>query len=450
VRRPFLSLPSLLLFALPVAADTFILESASGTTAAAVAAKRGMTVVRLLKDNDSRLALVSGPASTPALIAMMKADPSVAQFEVDGEVDAPEKGAVGMAPSLTQLAGAISDTKLVNYYGDTVREAYSAQPTVGLIHLVEAQKSYGLGSGIVAVIDSGIDPNHPVLANSIVPGYDFLANRAGVPNELAELLQSTVGLLDQSTVGLLDQSTVGLLDRFFPAVLNQSTVGLLDQSTVGLLDATRIPSDFGHGTMVSGLIHLVAPNAKIMPLRAFQPQGTGQLSDIISAIYFAVQHGAKVINMSFSFTSSSPELAKAIAYANSHGVICVAAAGNAGQRAVVYPAGLPNVVGVGSTTATDLRSVFSNYGVYSVDMGAPGEALITSYPAGHYAGVWGTSFSSALVSGTVALMARVNPDIRAGDVSDNLDHGKPLADGVDEGDVRLDVLQALTACWRNR
>src|SRR5450759_481673 len=143
-----------------------------------------------------------------------------------------------------------------------------------------------------------------------------------------------------------------------------------------------------------------------MPLKAFKSDGSANLSDIIQAIYYAADHGATVISMSFDTETPSPDLKQAIATAMSRGAICVAAAGNEGEQELTYPAGFSGVVGVSSTTPTDGRSVFSNYAVPSVFMSAPGEALITTYPGNNYAGVWGTSFSTALVSGTVALLSQ--------------------------------------------
>jgi hypothetical protein len=99
--------------------------------------------------------------------------------------------------------------------------------------------------------------------------------------------------------------------------------------------------------------------------------------DIERAIYYAVDHGAKVINMSFSSVTTSAELTHAIDYASMHGVICLASAGNSGKRSVVFPAGYRNVMAIGSTTAADQRSAFSNHGDHLVKLAAPGEALIT-------------------------------------------------------------------------
>ena len=104
---------------------------------------------------------------------------------------------------------------------------------------------------------------------------------------------------------------------------------------------------------------------------------------------------------------------------------------------MVYPAGVPKAIGVGSTTMTDTRSAFSNYGD-DVRLAAPGEALITTYPGNNYAGVWGTSFSTALVSGAAALLSQMRAKGWQGSLMDAFEHGQRLhIDGM--GDARLDV-----------
>src|SRR5205807_8360965 len=160
----------------------------------------------------------------------------------------------------------------------------------------------------------------------------FTRNLPGIPSEFADLGQSTASILDQRTI----------------VILNQSTASILDQSTASILDTRQVPRTFGHGTMVAGIINLVAPTAQIMPLKAFEADGTAHLFDIRHAIYYAVDHGAKVINMSFSTEQRSAELKRAISYAASRGVVCVSAAGNNGSRQRVYPAAFDNVLGVGS------------------------------------------------------------------------------------------------------
>jgi thermitase len=142
----------------------------------------------------------------------------------------------------------------------------------------------------------------------------------------------------------------------------------------------------------------------LMPLKAFRSDGTGYRSDIVRAVYWAIQNNANVINMSFNLAAYSTELKNAVDYATLRGVICVAAAGNQGEDILVYPAALPNVIGVASTTNDDQRSSFSNYGQDLVWIAAPGEGIVTTYPFGTKAAAWGTSFSAPFVSGAAALM----------------------------------------------
>src|SRR6266403_1277258 len=223
-------------------------------------------------------------------------------------------------------------------------------------------------------------------------------------------------------------------------------VAVLDQSTAAVLDGGPY-SAFGHGTMTTGLVHLVAPKAQILPLKAFSSNGTGYLSNIVAALYYAVQHHANVVNMSFDLTSNSPSLAQAVSYANKAGVVLVAAAGNESTSAPVYPAALNNyVVGIASTTNWDSRSSFSNYGSVDVLIAAPGENAIRTYPGGTYASASGTSFSSPLVAGTVALMLSARPSLNQNQAASALSHAIHLTPDLNHG--RLDIYQAVSA-WVN-
>jgi len=193
--------------------------------------------------------------------------------------------------------------------------------------------------------------------------------------------------------------------------------------------------------MVAGIIHLVAPTAQIMPLKAFKADGTSNLLDILRAIYFAVDHRAKVINMSFSMVNSSPELMRAINFVTGYGVICVSSVGNTGKETLVFPAAYRNVIGVASTNNLDVRSTFSNFGHALTFMTAPGEGIITTYPGKHYAAGWGTSFSTPFVSGTAALLVQTQLTITPGEVFKVLAHAKSLSSDLGWG--RLDIYLAL-------
>ena len=195
--------------------------------------------------------------------------------------------------------------------------------------------------------------------------------------------------------------------------------------------------------MVAGIVHLVAPEAMIMPFKVFHADGTGYTSDIVRAIYRATNAGARVINMSFSMPDSSKAVALAVNYATYAGVICVASAGNQDLKTLVYPAAFKNVMGVASTTNDDTRSTFSNYGQQLVWVAAPGEGIITTYPFGAYAATWGTSFSAPFVSGTVALLLQVRWNMGYSDAAEAIAHAKPI--NSDLGYGRLDIFLAAQA-----
>jgi subtilisin family serine protease len=224
--------------------------------------------------------------------------------------------------------------------------------------------------------------------------------------------------------------------------VNQATAAVLDQATAAVLDDGE-HTHFGHGTMVAGMVHLVAPTAGIMPLKAFDARGQGYTSDIIRAIVYAVRHDAKVLNMSFSRSTPSNEIKRALDFATSRGVIAVASAGNDGESTLRYPAAYPHVMGVASTSNDDVRSPFSNYGADLVWVSAPGEGVITTYPWGSFAAVWGTSFSTPLVAGAAALLAGLEGTANQGQAAALIGHAQVLTPELGQG--RLDLFQAVSA-----
>jgi thermitase len=195
--------------------------------------------------------------------------------------------------------------------------------------------------------------------------------------------------------------------------------------------------------MVASMIHLVAPDAKIMPLRAFGANGAATISQIVAALHFAVDRNVNVVNMSFSVTEDSPALKAAIDFAASRGLILVAAAGNSGQATMVWPAAYANVIGVGSTDDFYVRAPWSNFGDALVSLAAPGADVITMYPQNHYAKVSGTSFSTPLVAGGAALLVDLNKKTDGAAAADALSHARAL--GHQElGAGELDLYDALT------
>lgn len=382
----------------------------------------GCNVKYGLGDPQGQLFLVTFPSILNPVTALLKLNLQlgIVDIEIDQSVKTLDAYA-GPAPSY------LSDQTPASYYGTTVWHGYLAQPANTLIRSAYTQSTYRVtGSGVtVAVIDTGADPTNPVLANVLVSGYDFTRNKNG-------------GSEDS------DVSASPDLSGAEAALVNQRTVAVLDQRTVAVLDGSQY-SAFGHGTMTAGIVHLVAPQAKIMPLKAFNADGSGYDSDVLRAIYYAVKNGATVLSMSFDYTSSSAELANAIKYANRNGVVSVASAGNDGQQIVVYPGGLPSVIDVASTSNSDIQSVFTNYGAPPVWLAAPGEGVMTTYPWGTWAAGWGTSFSAPLVSGTAALMLGANGNCTPSNVASGLAHADSISD-PQLGYGRLDTFLAVQAC----
>jgi hypothetical protein len=441
-------------FLLPAAAQDHYLVRAPISQIGGTAARHNLTIIRSFEGSAANLHLVAAPAGADVqrTLQAIQADASVQDAEPDLPVNLPETspGAALRQMGLPDPAP-LSDHTPVKYYGTTAWDAYVNQPAVFVINVAQAH-TLATGAGTVADLDTGADLNQPVLAGSLVAGYDFTRNIPG-GSEMADIDQSTDSILDQSTDSILDQSTDSILDQKAAFVLSQSTTAILDQSTDSILDQStdsildqlkaKLPAEFGHGTMVAGLIHLVAPTAKIMPVKVFTGAGTATVSNIVNGIYWAVDHGANVINMSFDSTTSSPELQTAINYANSKGVVCVAAAGNDGNQTLVYPAGYHSeVLGVASTNDQDIRSTFSNYGNALVTVAAPGEGMVTLYPGNNYAEGWGTSFSAPLVAGGAALLVQLGRNINEAQATQAISQASPTGQGLGAGELNL-----LQACF---
>jgi len=385
----------------------------------------GCQVSQNLGDPEGQLFVVTFPTLLDPITGLLKLKIGllgIVSVEIDQTVNATSANA-GPPPSY------LTDKTPVSYYGTTVWRGYVAQPATDLIGNNAAHSTFSVaGAGVtVAVIDTGVDPTHPVLAGVLLPGYDFTRNRNG-------------GSERTDVSGTTPSGSASA------AIVNQRTVAVLDQRTVAVLDNQKYAA-FGHGTMTAGLVHLVAPQAKIMPLKAFHADGTAYNSDILRAIYYGVRNGANVMNMSFNYTTHSPELARAINYANSRGVISVASAGNDGQKTVTYPGGFLGVIDVASTDNNDIQSTFTNYGAPPVWLAAPGEGVVTLYPFNTYAAGWGTSFSTPLVAGSAALLLGVHGNCPTLLVPGGLARTDWISD-PDLGFGRLNTYSAVQACHR--
>lgn len=228
---------------------------------------------------------------------------------------------------------------------------------------VRAPKAWRLERGafgtVVAVIDTGVQLNHPDLSARLVSGYDFV-NHDARPND-----------------------------------------------------------DNGHGTSVAGIVAATANSlgvtgmcmhCRVMPIKALDAHGIGYWTVAAKAIIWAADHHADVINMSFGGPTGGSTLASAIAYARSRGVVMIGAAGNDGLATRFYPAAFAGVISVAAAGDRDLRYDWSNYSTDWVDVAAPGCTWATKRGS-DYGSFCGTSAATPLVSGIAALIASARPSL---------------------------------------
>jgi subtilisin family serine protease len=242
------------------------------------------------------------------------------------------------------------------------------------INLVEAHKdSRYFGAGVkVAVLDTGVDTAHEIFQGSLAPSSEWK--------------------------------------------------DFVDNDTNPQEGGSALDAGFGHGTAVAGIILQVAPKATILPVRVLDRDGGGDLDDVIAGIDWAVQKGAKIINLSLGSVSNTDALTTMVNYAASRNVLVIASAGNQGQaNALTFPARMSRRFGaldssfgkifsVGSVNSTGVTSLFSNY---SGDLSgvAPGENIFTAFPGNQAIAATGTSFAAPLYSGAFALALSEHPNV---------------------------------------
>jgi subtilisin family serine protease len=253
---------------------------------------------------------------------------------------------------------------------------------------------------IIADIDTGVDANHPDLASQLVPGMAF-------------------GTGNSSTA---DEQGHGTL-------------------TVGIIAAA---ADNGIG--ISG----VCPLGRVMPLR-IHDIANGAFDHVNSyrvarAIRWAVNHGARVINMSIG-VDYTPELEAAAQYAYNRGVVQVAAAGNSGGKTTLYPADLPHVLAVGGTDNRDTRWAGSSYGLNQAFVLAPAKNILSTTADGSYREFTGTSLATPQVSGLAALLLSARPDLTVDQVIAAIEQGADFVQGQ-TGDDEKDGFGRID-CYRS-
>lgn len=215
----------------------------------------------------------------------------------------------------------------------------------------------GSSSVVVAIVDTGIQLSHPDLNSKIVEGYDFVDG-----------------------------------------------------------DASANDTVNGHGTHVAGIVGAetnnglggagTCPNCSLMPVRVLDGSGNGYTSDVIDGIRYAVDSGARVINLSLGGPNPDPLMEQALNYAWSKGVFVACAAGNNGNvgNPINYPAYYTNCEAVGAVGSDDKRATYSEYGTW-VDVAAPGSLIYSTYRNSGWSYLSGTSMATPHVAGVAGLLA---------------------------------------------
>lgn len=220
--------------------------------------------------------------------------------------------------------------------------------------------------------------------------------RVGAP----ELWSETRG--DGVKVGIIDTGISGK---------HPDLKGRVKARYIALNDGAGYSQMDGHGTHVAGTIAAVAnnsgivgiaPEVELYDIRAFGPDGTANIADIVEGLNWAIENQMDVVNMSFGTSEDSPALRQAIKRASKAGITLVASAGNNGG-ALEYPAAYPNVISVGALDKENQLASFSARG-RGLDVAAPGVGIKSTWLNGQYRVLDGTSMAAAHVSGIYALL----------------------------------------------
>lgn len=345
----------------------------------------GTTTLETIADHPDIFLLQAPPgADLPALVQVLANDPLLLYAELNFLTADPESG------STNRIYGWGNSTQFTN------------QPARAQMNLNDAHSYTGGSGALIAVLDTGIQADHPEFAGLISPlGYDFVDNDLDPSDE--------ANGLDDDGDGQVDEG-------------------------------------YGHGTHVSGIAHMVAPDATLLPLRVLNSDSRGNIFETASAIFFAAANGADVINMSLGSASHSILLSEAVAEAASLGVVIAAAAGNTNSSTAQYPAAEACALGITSVKNNGNKSSFAAYGLW-IDLAAPGEKIYSTYPVNGYAYTSGTSMATPFVAGQTALLRSLNPSLTLDDIG-QLIGGTALPSGDPDyqgllGEGILDILASL-------
>jgi len=230
---------------------------------------------------------------------------------------------------------------------------------------------------------------------------------------------------------------IAVVDTGVTAVGDLATQLLPGRNVIAGNTTTRDDSSFSHGTLVAGVaaattnngigIAGAAWNTSVLPVKVLDARGAGDDVQIAAGIVWAVDHGATVVNLSLGGPGQGQTLCDGVGYATSHGVVVVAAAGNASNDAPNFPAACPGVVSVAATDTNGDFAYFSSYGT-SVSLTAPGIDILSTRSDETFTVASGTSFAAPIVSAVAALVAAQHPDWNAAQIAAQL-----LATAQDRG-----------------
>ncbi|MGO4886920.1 S8 family peptidase [Anaerobacillus sp. MEB173] len=309
--------------------------------------------IEMVKNGGPYIVIRDETRTTPQLITMLESEENIESAE-------PNYVLTKQVPDRNKMNRSDKATESVTIPNDEFFQPYQWN-----LSQIETERGWDISSGreevIIAIIDSGVDPDHEDLSAKMTEGFNAF-----------------------------------------------------DQSNNHM-------DEHGHGTHVAGIAAALTNNItgiagvswhnQIMPIKVLDENAEGSAFEIANGIRWATDHGAKVINMSLGDAHYSRVIHDAIRYAYNKDVVLIAASGNDNVEQPMYPAGLKEVLAVSAVDYHRNKAVFSNYGNY-IDVAAPGEHIPSTFPENHYVYMSGTSMAAPHVAGLAGLIRSIRPDLR--------------------------------------